>query len=382
MTICRDALMSGALLLSALVPAFAQEPAPAAGTLTVAPTGYIQFDMRAFPGWDATPGTGRLNRATAEIRRASVGVEASWRRLSFEVSVDPRDDDGIFVKDAYAQFRVHRALRIRVGQFKIPGTREYDGSARRLDFLERSPLTESLAVRRDIGARADGRRGPIEYEFGLFAGDGVGRDERAGLTVAGRLAWQLSRDLQIGASVSDGRTEAVESDDPNGLQGRSPSGYRFLDGVYVQGQRVRVGGDVEWSPGPWRFVGEALQVRDERLEQGLDYEHLPSVIGTGASLSARRRFTARLEGALRYDYLGFDDTGDGSLAESVRPRAANLRARASHALTVGSTWEANRWTRILGNVGLEQYSEQRSAPEAGRSGAYPTLGLRLQLEWP
>jgi hypothetical protein len=259
MTICRDALMSGALLLSALVPASAQEPAPAAGTLTVAPTGYIQFDMRAFPGWDATPGTGRLNRATAEIRRASVGVEASWRRLSFEVSVDPRDDDGIFVKDAYAQFRVHRALRIRVGQFKIPGTREYDGSARRLDFLERSPLTESLAVRRDIGARADGRRGPIEYEFGLFAGDGVGRDERAGLTVAGRLAWQLNRDLQIGASVSDGRTEAVESDDPNGLQGRSPSGYRFLDGVYVQGQRVRVGGDLSGHPGPGASSGRRFR---------------------------------------------------------------------------------------------------------------------------
>jgi phosphate-selective porin len=375
-------LMTGTLLLSTVIPASAQEPAPDAGKLTVAPTGYIQFDWHAFPGWDATPGTGRLNRATAEIRRASVGLEASWRRVSFEVSVDPRDDDGIFVKDAYAQLRVNRRWRIRVGQFKIPGTREYDGSARRLDFLERTALTESLAVRRDIGARADGSRGPIGYEFGLFAGDGVGRDERAGLTVAGRVTWQVNRDLQVGGSVSDGKTKAVESDDPNGLQGRSSSGYRFLESVYVQGQRVRVGGDVEWSPGPWRFVAEALQVRDDRLEQGLDYEDLPSVVGTGASLSGRRRLTSRLEGALRYDYLGFDDTGDGSTADSVRPRATNLRARAHHALTLGSTWEVNRWTRILGHVGLERYSEQRSAPEAGKSGAYPTLGLRLQLEWP
>ncbi len=374
--------MSGALLLSTVAPAYAQEPASDAGRLTVAPTGYIQFDLRAFPGWDATPGTGRLNRATAEIRRARVGLEGSWRRISFEVSVDPRDDDGVFVKDAYAQFRVNRELRLRVGQFKIPGTREYDGSARRLDFLDRTPLTESLAVRRDIGARADGRLGRVGYEFGLFAGDGVGRDARAGVTAAGRVTWQVNRDLQFGGSVSDGRTHAVESDDPNGLQGRSPSGYRFLDSVYVQGQRFRAGGDVEWSPGPWRFLAEALQVRDDRLQQGLDLEDLPSVVGTGVSLSGRRRLTSRLDGAIRYDYLGFDDTGDGRMADSVRPRATNLRARASHALTFGTVREAKRWTRILGNVGLERYSEQRSAPEAGRSGAYPTLGLRLQMEWP
>jgi hypothetical protein len=296
------------------------------------------------------------------------------------VSVDPRDDDGIFVKDAYAQFRVHRALRIRVGQFKIPGTREYDGSARRLDFLERSPLTESLAVRRDIGARADGRRGPIEYEFGLFAGDGVGRDERAGLTVAGRLAWQLNRDLQIGASVSDGRTEAVESDDPNGLQGRSPSGYRFLDGVYVQGQRVRVGGDIEWSPGPWRFVGEALQVRDERLEQGLDYEHLPSIIGTGASLSARRRFTARLEGALRYDYLGFDDTGGRESGRECPPTGRQSsrarKPRTDRRVDVGSeSLDADpgeRGARAIfrttvgpGGREVRRVSDTRSSPPVG-----------------
>jgi hypothetical protein len=38
--------------------------------------------------------------------------------------------------------------------------------------------------------------------------------------------------------------------------------------------------------------------------------------------------------------------------------------------------------RVLGEVGLEQYSERRSAREAGRPGTYLTLGARLQLEWP
>jgi hypothetical protein len=378
----RRAIATVVTVVSTFTSAYAQDKKPDAGKLSVAPTGYIQFDWHAFPGWDVTPGGGRLNRPVAEIRRASAGLEGSWRRLSFEVSIDPRDDDGVFVKDAYAQVRINRALRIRFGQFKIPGTREYDGSARRLDFLERSPLTESLAVRRDIGARLDGRRGSFGYEFGLFAGDGIGRDERAGLTTAARVFWQLHPDIQIGGSVSDGKTKAVDSDDPNGLEGRSPAGYRFLEGVYVQGQRFRVGADVEWSPGPWRFVAEALRVHDERLKQGLDYEDLPPVVGTGLSVSGRRRLTSRLEGALRYDYLGFDDTGDGSTTDSVRPRATNLRARANHALTLGSTRVLNRWMRILGNVGLERYSEARSAPEAGRTGTYLTAGARLQLEWP
>lgn len=378
--------------------AAAQQPAAEPDQFQLTPTGYVQFDLRAFPDWDVVPGTGRLNRSTVEMRRLRAGLDGRWRRLTFELSVDPQDNDGVFVKDAYAQMNLSNALRLRAGQFKVPGTRDYGGSARQLDFLERTPLASSLGVGRDLGARLDGRVGRVRYDVGVFAGDGIGRDDRAGLTAAGRATVQVARDLEIGGSVSDARTRAVDNDAPNGPAFRATSGYRFADGVYVQGQRLRLGGDVEWSPGRWRFIAEALRLRDERLEQGLDYEDLPPAIGTGFSVSAIRRLRTRRTGTggsmltvlsrrpvdagIRYDYLGLDDAGTSTASDSVRPRATNIRAQATHALTLGSTWSLSSWMRLLGNVGLEQYSEQRSAPKAGRPGMYLTLGARLQLEWP
>ncbi|MEQ1575934.1 MAG: porin, partial [Vicinamibacterales bacterium] len=172
----------------AATSAAAQQPTADDEKFRIAPTGYVQFDFRAFPDWNVVPGTGRLNRATAEVRRVRAGVDGRWRRLTFELSVDPQDDDGVFVKDAYAQVQFSRAFRIRAGQFKVPGTRDYDVSARRIDFLERTPLASSLGVGRDVGARLDGRRGPMRYDVGLFAGDGVGRDDRAGVTAAARVS--------------------------------------------------------------------------------------------------------------------------------------------------------------------------------------------------
>ena len=128
------------------------------------------------------------------------------------------------------------------------------------------------------------------------------------------------RDVEIGGSASVGRTEAVDDLAANGLDGRTSSGYRFFDRVYVDGRRVRWGGDVEWSPGPWRLTAEGLRVVDSRDEQGLDFEDLPSVETLGWSVSLVRQFGRRAQGSrecacassilgVRLEGLGFDDTG-------------------------------------------------------------------------
>ena len=181
---------------------------------------------------------------------------------------------------------------------------------------------------------------------------------------------------------SEGRLAAVDTDPENGLEGRLSSGYRFFENVYVQGRRTRLGGDVEWSPGRWQFTVEALRVRDERQEQGVDIDDLPSVVGTGASLTTRWRFAPRRDVAVRYEYLGFDDVGPDTDMASVRPRAADLRARAAQAVTFGGSWGVTRWVRLMGNAGVEWFSDPRTAPEAGRDGGYWTLGTRLQVELP
>jgi len=368
-------------LFTGLWPAAASAQQPA-GDFELTPTGYIQLDVRAFPDWPVSPGTGRLNRDTVEVRRLRGGVDGSWRRLSFEFSVDPLDEDGGLIKDAYAQVRVG-AYRIRAGQFKLPGSRAYAPSARNTDFLERAALATSLAMRRDAGVMVLGRLGSrVDYEAGLFAGDDNGEADRAGLTSAGRLEWEPADDLVLAAYGSEGRLSAVDTDPENGLSGRAPSGYRFYEDVYVQGRRRRFGGDVEWSPGTWQFTAEALRVRDERREQGLDVEDLPAAVGLGTSLTARWRFAAGRDVVLGYDYLAFDDAGPTTAFDSVRPRASDIRARAMHAVTVGGSWRLAPWLRLLGNAGMEWFSELRSAPDPTQKRGYVVMGTRLQIEMP
>ncbi len=177
--------------------------------------------------------------------------------MSFEFTVDPMDDlDDTLIKDAYIQIRITRALRLRGGQFKLPGSREYGTSARSLDFLERSAFAQSIAPGRDIGGLVYGQLGRrFAYEAGLFAGDANGRNSRSGITSAGRLVWNGPRDVELAGSFTEGRTAAVDTESANGLEGRSQSGYRFFERLYVDGRRTRVGGDAQWTPGLWQLSG-------------------------------------------------------------------------------------------------------------------------------
>lgn len=389
------------LLLLALVvsgPVAAQNapeaPPRQAQRFDVNPRAYVQFDWRGYPDWPIEPGGGRLEFNTFEVRRARIGVDGRWRRLSFEIALDPQDvDDDTVIKDAYGQLRFSRALRLRVGQFKIPGGREYMTSARTTDFVERSALANSADAGRDLGGMLTGELGKrLEYQVGVFAGDGRGRPSRAGVTTAGRLEWSAFRDLQIGTSASLGRTSAQDSDPANGLGGGTPSGYRFFDRVYVQGRRQRFGVDAAFTPRGWTIAAEGLYATDQRLEQGLDFEDLPSIVAQGWSLEVKRRFGRRrgdarvrareIDLGLRFDRLSFDDSAPASARDSVRLRATDVRERGAGTLTAGVSWRPTRWGRILGNASLERYADARSAPEAGNTGPYVTLSTRFQIELP
>jgi len=294
----------------------------------------------------------------------------------------------------------------------VPGPLGYMTSARNLDFLERPALADLPSAGRDIGAMLSGRvTAALEYQAGVFAGDGNGRDSRAGATGAGRVEWTVARRLVLAGSASLGRTDAGDTDAsaasannlvrstlpapddlPNGIAGRSSLGYRFFEGVYVDGWRTRTGVDLAWEPGPWRFTSEALRVMDERQRQGLDLDDLPAVAGLGWSASVRREF-GRKRGAarsrlrewdtgIRFDRLSFDDVASPSLSGSVRPRASDIRRQAATTVTLGGSWGPSRWMRVLADAALERYQDARSAPEAGRSGNYWRFGTRLQFELP
>ena len=67
---------------------------------------------------------------------------------------------------------------------------------------------------------------------------------------------------------------------------------------------------------------------------------------------------------------------------SVRPRASDVRARSAQALTLGGSWRLRQWLRVIGNAGIEWFSDPRTATDPDRDEGYWTLGMRLQIELP
>jgi phosphate-selective porin len=342
---------------------------------------YVQLDVRSFSDWDLASGSSRLQHGEAELRRLRVGVEGSWREASFELSADPFDEDGVFIKDARVDLRLRDWARLRGGHFKLPGGREYATSSRRLGFLERSALSESLSAGRDLGGLLDLRLGAkVRLDLGLFAGDGLGRQDRAGLTSAGRVSFNPFGKMDLGASASlSGVAGVADSDQENSINGWSSTGYRLFDRLYVQGRRTRTGADAQWIAGPWRLNAEVLRLREQRSEQAADYTDLPDLVANAVTVSARFD-PGRPQLGLRYERLSFDDVGPATEMSGVRPRVSDVRPRGVEGLTLCAGWRLLRWLLVVGETSAEWYSEPRSAPSPGREGPYLTFGARLQVE--
>ena len=177
---------------------------------------------------------------------------------------------------------------------------------------------------------------------------------------------------------------------PQWLEGRTSTdtGFQRLRG----GLRARFAADANWRHGNWRVTGEVLRATDARNGQGLDLEDLPALVGLGWSSAVTREFGRRRgknrsrihewDLALRFDSLAFDDDGTETTADSVRPRATDVRARGAQTLTTAASWKLSRWARIVAQAAADRYTEGRSAPDAGRAGVYWSFGTRLQLELP
>ncbi len=378
LAVCLVATAAAAQVSEPVAPA-----APESGRFEWTPTAFIQLDARAFPDWPSGDLDGRRQRDAFEVRRIRAGVDASWRQWRFEFSIDPMDWNEPPIQDAWAQYRLARAVRIRGGQFKLPGGREYGTASRRLGFLERSPLTDSLSAGRDLGAQADLRLGRrVQIEVGGFAGDGQGREHRSGPTMASRAQWTIVPSLEVAAYGSLGTVEGVaDVEGPTGPNGRATSSFRFFDRVYVAGRRTRLGADAEWRRGAWRASVEVLRLEDERQRQAADFSDLPALVGRAVTTAVRWQGRRPMAG-IRYDRIVFDDAGGETGLASVRPRAADVRYRGSEGLTVSGGWRVSRWLRVLGEVAAERYFEPRSAPALDRQGPYVVCGVRLQVEWP
>ena len=265
---------------------------PAAG-VRITLKGYVQADFRSFQDWSSLDSSGESTLPSDfEWRRSRLGLEGEWRRLSFDVNVDPAFDEGDELKDAWLDLRVSKAFQIRGGNMKVPMSSEFLTSPAKTDFVERAAFVDSIGPNRDWGGLVHGEISrAIEYQAGVFVGDNRTKDNSAGTTGAGRLVLKPTRWLDLGGSFSQGDVEAAAAGpgldpEPKGLPGTSVSGYVFFPPVFVNGRRLRWGADARMESGPVSLWVEFLQTREERNGQGPTLLDLPELRGDGWSATA------------------------------------------------------------------------------------------------
>jgi hypothetical protein len=112
--------------------------------------------------------------ATFRLRRSRLSLDGQLGRddLTYQVQVELRDPATAML-DAYVDYGVTPWLAIRVGQAKVPFTRQWITSSARLAFLERPAGLDNLRYDRDLGAWLRGDLGGrIGYVLGVSNGAG------------------------------------------------------------------------------------------------------------------------------------------------------------------------------------------------------------------
>jgi phosphate-selective porin OprO/OprP len=367
----------------------------------------LQGDFRWFSPDPRTEDVFDLTR-----RRAAVSGTL-FRHLEYEFERELRDRGPW--RDVFVDFTRFDALQVKAGKFKIPFSLEQVTGSTQLDFINRSLLATYLAPARDIGVMVHGRLFDrfLAYEVGGFEQDG----ENARLTepifvLAGEAPTETGasavgrfivrpfrfatrgpvRNLEIGVAV----TRSTLPEGLSSLRGRTVFRQTFFDKVYVNGRRLRVGAEFNWTPGPVAVRAEYIQTRDERKGQGLRSEDLSDFVGEGWYLSGtwaltgeaksdgieprRELFTGgfgAVELAARYEELRFGSAEKVGPAFS-NPRAANLLENTDKVLTVGINWYLNRWVKLQINGIRERLEDPERVPILGED-EYRSAIVRLQF---
>jgi phosphate-selective porin OprO/OprP len=316
-----------------------------------------------------------------DIARRRIGVAGTIDRIAtFEVEREL--DDNRPWRDVYLNYEQFPVAEVKGGRFKLPFSLDENTSATNLDFIYRSRAATQLAPGRDEGVMAHGRRGPVRYEFGIFAGDGdnsradpethvTGATTPAGRVVVDpfRESKSVWHDLQVGVAF----TTSTVPEGPGDIRGRTPLGESFFPpAILVNGTRRRIGFEQRWRPGPFSLKAEYIRLTNERLGQRRDDGDLPPLESAGWYVSGTWILTGEQKsrgadnpkrplfqggyGAIevggRIEKLSFWSDGAGQVSTS--PRADVIPHQSDRAATLGVNWFPNRWTKLQFNVIQEQ----------------------------
>jgi len=357
----------------------------------------FQADAGSFSP-DATP-----DEPPFRLHRARLGIQGSFlKRFEYEVEREFQDSDHPW-RDVALNYRAHRRFEIQGGRFKVPFGLDQLTRITDFDYVFRSRVSETVAPGRDTGLMAHGRffkRG-LNYQVGVFAhdGDNAGTGQR---TLAARFTgtplrlFPASRRLK-GLRVGFAMAHSELPEGLNSLRGRTLSRDTFFNRVFVEGRRLRLGAELDWSSGPFSVKGEFLQSSDTRRGQGVRTQDLPNLLARGWYLSGTWVVTGEKKaGGIEPRHAFLREGGWGAVELAARcerlqlgssthpgpafvhPRAANLLGNSQQIWTFGLNWYLNRHTKIQANAVRESLEDILRSPVPGQKLFWGQF-VRLQL---
>ena len=394
-------LLAAALGLMGLAPwsARAQEPGvtwdnrPAivlGDTSRIEIKGRVQSDFLVRD--EADPDTESLGfDDRLSLTRKRIGIEGVlFDRVEFQVDGEVGDDNPW--RDVYADVKIHRALRVRAGRFKVPFSLEQLTSGSNLDFIRRASVVTDLSPSRDLGVMLHGRLADkaIKYEAGVFEVNSAARLWTADAlrTLAGRVTLAPLADTDV-LEISAALLRSGLPEGRGGLDGHMVMGDTFFRPMFVNGTRTRMGTSVAWNATSVSLRGELIRSLDTRRGQGIDNGDLSDLVSTGGYVAAIWHLAARdgrrwghapfrgIDLTARFDRLSFGSASTAGEA-FLNPRADYVAPIGKDAITAGVNWYVNRWVKVQANTVREQMTDPLALLPIGTTPLWSTV-LRFQV---
>jgi phosphate-selective porin len=296
-----------------------------------------------------------------------IGVEGVlFKRVEFQIERELSDVEPW--RDVFADVRVHRALRIRGGHFKVPFSMERTTGDFDLAFIARAAPVIDISPRRETGIMLHGR-GPrrfFEYEFGVFRlaepplQPLVESGTDGAMLTAARVTFTPGT-----ASIGIGFTGSGLPESLHALSGHfDDDGLLSSEDFYVSGRRRRLGVEGRWTAGRLSIQGELLRQADSRGGESVSNSDLSDLIVSGGYVSgvwrivgSPRRSRRAVDVAVRFERLGFH-SADQSDEPSLSPRADHIPPLRQDVWTFGGTWLVNRWVKVQVNAIRESFVDE------------------------
>jgi hypothetical protein len=226
-------------------------------------------------------------------------------------------EGGVSLKDALVDLKADDMVVVRLGQFKVPDSRQFIASSTKQHFVDRSITNKAFSVDRDVGVMlmSDWKKAPVEYAVGIW--NGTGDD--------GLLSGDVTVDPATGEGAIDSGEVSNVPDLPNplvlarfgahtpGFDGYNEADYTdsapgagFGGSIYVNFDAddtddASMGGTVDWSVKAKNFSHNgAVFIKADQDGDGFDDMALSNI---GVFASVAYAIEGRVQPAFRFARL-------------------------------------------------------------------------------